>query len=375
MGHTDTERWFIKRGVPHFIASYTAREDVLTRATPFLVVVFLFSAASAADLDWPAWGIALAVIAGLGLLLSAWMIINRARGRPRLARPDSIGGVEVAVFLFVPVALPLVFGGDLAGAGITFLTLLGLLLLAYIVTSYGLISLSLWAVRQTFRTLGQTARLFTRSLPLLLLGFMFLFINAEAWQAAGQLDRALLVVAGLVFAFLASLFLVTQIPREMDGLDQFGSWSDVTEWADDAPVAGVTPATGDAPSPPPLALRERGDVFLVFLVSQGLRLVLVSSLVGLFFVLLGLLVIQPETILLWIGEPPDVLIDLRVANTTFTLTEELLQVSAFLAAFAALYFSVYTTTDQTLRKDFFEDTVAELRQNLAVRALYRQSTP
>jgi hypothetical protein len=54
-----------------------------------------------------------------------------------------------------------------------------------------------------------------------------------------------------------------------------------------------------------------------------------------------------------------------------TLTEELLQVSGFLAAFAGVYFSVYTTTDQNLRSDFFEDTVTEMKQNLAVRAIYR----
>jgi len=42
-------------------------------------------------------------------------------------------------------------------------------------------------------------------------------------------------------------------------------------------------------------------------------------------------------------------------------------------AFAGVYFSVYTTTDVTLRSEFFEDTVAELRQNLAVRAIYLKS--
>ena len=179
-GRDATERWFISRGVPHFIAGYSATEDVLTRATPFLVLVFLFSSVSAIDLDWPRWGIALAVIAGLAVLLGVWGLINRARDRRPLARPNRIGGTEIGVFLFVPVILPLVFGGDLTGAGITFITLLGLLLLAYIVTAYGLISLTIWAAKQTLRTLGQTARLFTRSLPLLLLGFQQFLIADRA---------------------------------------------------------------------------------------------------------------------------------------------------------------------------------------------------
>ncbi len=365
-----TERWFIRRGVPHFIESYSATEDVLTRAAPFLVVVFLISAASAADLDWPWWGITLAVVAGLGLLLSVWMLINRMRGRPRLARPDSIGTVEISVFLVVPTLLPVLFGADFTGAALTFGTLLVLLLLAYGVTSYGLIPLSLWALRQALRTLGQTARLFTRSLPLLLLGFMFLFINAEAWQSAGQLDRPLLLVVAGVFAALAAVFLITQIPRELHAINEFASWADITSCAADAPAPDPPQATAP-PQPPPLAFRERGDVFLVFFVSQSLRLALVSGLVGLFFILIGLLIIQPDTISLWTGDPPEVVLELTVAGTALTLSEELLQVSLFLGAFAAVYFSVYATTDQTLRADLFEDTVAELRQNLAVRALYR----
>ena len=100
-------------------------------------------------------------------------------------------------------------------------------------------------------------------------------------------------------------------------------------------------------------------------------MVVVSSLVGVLYVTIGLLIIQPETITLWTQQQPGVLVDFTVAGAAMTLTEELVQVSVFLAAFAAVYFSVYTTTDSTLREEFFEDTVAEARQNLAVRALYR----
>ena len=116
------ERWFIKRGVPHFIHGYSASEDVLTRALPGLVVAFLFSAVAAIDLEWPWWGITLAIIGGLSLLVAAWAGINTMRGRPRWALPDSVGSVEIAVFLLVPVFLPLIFGGDLSGAGLTFVT-------------------------------------------------------------------------------------------------------------------------------------------------------------------------------------------------------------------------------------------------------------
>lgn len=368
----ETERWFVRRGVPHFITAYNASEDVLTRAVPALTLVFLFSAISAVDLDWPTWGIVLASAGGLLVLVTAWMVLNRIRGRKLLATPERIGRVEIGLFLGVPTLLPLLFGGDITGSAITFVSLVVILLIIYVATSYGLVSLSVWAIKQMGLTLGQTVRLFARSLPLLLLGFMFIFINAEAWQSAGQLDLSLLVAVAALFAFLAAVFLISQIPREMDSLNTFESWNEVVRWSDDAPVDTSRFDRHAEPDPPPLALRERGNLFLVFFISQGFRLALVSSLVGLFFVVLGLLIIRPETITLWIEERPDAVWEFAVAGIDMTLTRELIQVSTFLAAFAAVYFSVYTITDRTLRSEFFEDTIAEARQNVAVRAIYRQ---
>ncbi len=106
-------------------------------------------------------------------------------------------------------------------------------------------------------------------------------------------------------------------------------------------------------------------------ISQGFRLVLVSGLVGLFFVVLGVLIIQPDTITLWTQQPVDVFWEFSIGGTDFVVSRELLRVSGFLSGFAAVYFSVYTVTDATLRHEFFEDTAAEMRQNLAVRVLYR----
>jgi hypothetical protein len=52
------------------------------------------------------------------------------------------------------------------------------------------------------------------------------------------------------------------------------------------------------------------------------------------------------------------------------VTAELLRVSGFLAAFAVVYFSVYTTTESSLRDEFYEDIITEVPQNLAVSARY-----
>lgn len=365
----DTEHWFIDRGVPHFIDSYSASEDVLTRALPFLILVFLFSSISAVDLDWPAWRIIGASLTGLLLLLLMWAGINRLRGiRPLLRRPERVGLVEIAVFLGVPALLPIIFGWDWKGAVITLATQAVILGLVYAVTSYGLIAISWWVAGQLLHSLGQTLRLFTRTLPLLLIGFMFLFINAEAWQSAGLLDTPLLLAAGGLFAGLAGLFLGTQVPKEIRNLNMFNSWDEVQTLCEDAP--GVSASGDTAPAPPPLTRREQGNLWLLVFVSQAFRLVIVSVLIGGFFVGLGLLIIQPETVALWTTVAPTVLWETTLFGIDLQLSAELLRVSGFLASFAAVYFSVHTTTESALREDFYQDIISEARQNLAVRARY-----
>src|SRR5690606_17668150 len=37
----EVERWFLQRGIPHFIHGYRATEDVFTRALPVLLLVIL----------------------------------------------------------------------------------------------------------------------------------------------------------------------------------------------------------------------------------------------------------------------------------------------------------------------------------------------
>ena len=95
-----------------------------------------------------------------------------------------------------------------------------------------------------------------------------------------------------------------------------------------------------------------------------------SLLIGAFFVGLGMLIIQADTVTLWTTDAPDVLWDTTLFGIDVLVSAELLRVSGFLAAFALVYFAVYTTTESALRDEFYEDITDEVRQNLAVRARY-----
>ena len=59
----------------------------------------------------------------------------------------------------------------------------------------------------------------TRALPLLLLFVTFLFINAEAWQLASNLDGGVLWLTVLLFAAMAVVFLLVRLPEELDSSD------------------------------------------------------------------------------------------------------------------------------------------------------------
>jgi MFS family permease len=366
-----TEQWLTRRGVPHFIADYNAAEDVLTRALPILTLAFLFSAVSGIDLDWSGVAIAFAIAAGFVVLLGAWAGLNRLRGRRPLERPRRVGAVEIGAFLLVPAALPLVFGGDGKGALITLAIQAFVLGVVYVATSYSVVTVARWGVGQLFRSIRQTVALFARGLPLLLLGFMFLFINAEAWQAAGRLEQELLFAVFGLFALLGTLFVATQIPRELRRTTSFSSWEEVTMRSAESPLSHLTPPAPSPPEPPPLSRREWGNLGFVVLVGQGLRILLVSVLVGAFFVAFGLLIIRPDTITQWTGTAPTTWWhSFRWFGVSVQLSRELVQVAGFLAAFAGLYFSVYTITDPTFRSEFYDDIVEEARDTLAVRALY-----
>jgi hypothetical protein len=59
----EVERWFLSRGLPHFIEDYSASRDVFTRALPALILVLLLEMLGALNFAWPWW---LNLVVGLG---------------------------------------------------------------------------------------------------------------------------------------------------------------------------------------------------------------------------------------------------------------------------------------------------------------------
>ncbi len=148
---TSYERRFRRAGLPLFIEEYSASEDVFTRAAPLLALVFVGEMLGAIDLDWSIWANLGAAVGGLALLLAGFAVLNRLRRRPALALPEHVGVPELAAFVLLPAALPLIFGGQLTSAIVTAVANLALLGLLYAIIGYGLVYVVLLGGRAAVR--------------------------------------------------------------------------------------------------------------------------------------------------------------------------------------------------------------------------------
>lgn len=367
-----TERWFIRQGLPHFIDDYSVTGDVLTRALPFLLLVFVLEAFNTFSDTRRGWAEVAPFLVGLAVLVVTAVLVNRLRGRRPFQRPDRVGGVEIAVFLLVPPILPALLHDDrlVDSLGILVANLV-ILLVAYVVTSYGLVPMTRWGVRQLAGQLGDLANVMARALPLLLIFSALLFLTTEIWQVCSSLGAPFFVVTALIPFVAGTLFLLLRVPEELDAVAHFDHWEGVRDLAVGSPLGEVDlMGLDDPPHAAPLERRAWLNVGLVLVVSQSVQILLVSVVVGVFYVGFGLFAISESVTRAWTVGSVDVLARFEVFGNQAVLSTQLLKVAAFIAAFSGLQFTVSAITDSTYRREFFERAVRGVRQGLAVRALY-----
>lgn len=257
------------------------------------------------------------------------------------------------------------------GTGVaTALTVAGAVLFGYAVTRLHAGSIVRWAGRRTFRSLGLLFPLVTRALPLLLLFVTFLFINAEVWQVAATLDGSVMWLTVALFLAITIGFLLVRLPEELEVFDKALDTDRVVAGTKGTPLEGfwkpVDDAAVDRAADETLAGLQKANLVLVLLVTQLVQVLLLSLAVFAFFVVFGLLVMDPEVTLSWTDQP-----SLTAVPFFERANMELVQVSTFLAAFSGLYFTVYAVTDETYRTQFFSSIVRELERAVSARAAYR----
>jgi hypothetical protein len=374
------ERWFVRRGLPHLIDDYTATDDIFTRMAPFLAgVVFLEFFLAFGD-RWTGWSQAVAFLGGIAALVGGVVLVNRIRGRRSFQLPDDIGVWELALYVVLPI-VPTVIGSqgsalDNAVSVVAFN--LVLLAVGYVVTSWALIPMMRWSFGQVRRQVTDVANLAMKSLPTLLIFSAFIFINAEMWQVANDFTLPLFGMVMLLLAGIGGIFIFVSVRRLTVDLARFSAWGDVRPRCANTPVEEIIPADDEpAPDTPPLMRRAEWNVNLLLFVAQGIQVLLVSLVITTFYVVFGLLTVREETLLQWttVGEltyERDWAVDIAILGTDLILTRQLLLVALFIGMFSGLNFAVQVITDDTYREEFIADMTAEVRDALAVRAVYHR---
>lgn len=372
-----TENWFVHQGIPHFIDDFKASEDVWTRAVG--VLTFIFFAELFLTFGGEIEGIAQFGVFLLGLLVIVVAIglVNRWRGRSWFARPDTIGAGELALFVLVPPVLALL-GGHRDNGGFLLVVLVNIvvLIVLYLVVSWGLFAMARWGLEVMVHHLRAVLQLLGRTLPLMLLFSAFLFLNAEIWQVANNfsLPLFLVVLGGLVL--IGGSFLLGSLSGAIDELRTFQTWGEVGRELDDTPLAGFDVSCFDEElRRVPLSRAARRNLSLRLLVGLGAQVLLVALLIFVFYTGFGLLTVREDTLLQWTtrtfeNEGEIILTRFRIFGDEILLTKLHLIVSGFVAAFSGLQFAVSLVTDSAYREEFVAESNAEVREALAVRAVY-----
>ena len=159
-------------------------------------------------------------------------------------------------------------------------------------------------------------------------------------------------------------------------LARFEAWPEVRARCGGTPVAELVPSDDDpAPDAPTLSRRAEINVSLLLFVAQGIQIVLVSFVVTMFYVIFGLLTVREDTLGQWTTATEltferDWAVVFAVFGTDVIFTRQLLLVAAFIGLMSGLNFAVQIVTDQAYRSEFAEEMTSEVRDALAVRAVY-----
>lgn len=367
------EKWFVRRGLPNLIHNYQASTDVYTRAAPLLAAFWVFGLTGAFGDRFTGWYQVWAALAGALFLGAVAAGVNRLRGRQALQVPDRVGRIELAAFVLAPALLPVILDNSSIGIFISdIFEALAVLFVVRLVYGFGLLSIIVWALRHLAHQMSDIVGLMIRSLPLLLIFTMFLFMNAELWQVADGFTTPLFFAASGGLVLISALFVLIRLPTELENVARFDNAATVTSIVHDAD-APIRCQSADPDQTPDLSRTDRINVGVLALFTLGVQIALVMAIVGAFYLAFGLVTVRPDTIAQWTvggSDGIDRIIDLELFGAEIPLTSELLKVTGFLMAFTALQFTVSALTDQAYREEFFDDLISEIRQALAVRVEY-----
>jgi hypothetical protein len=342
----ELERGFRRDGLPNLIVDLSAAEDIFTRTIPFLATVFVVEIVNALDVD-AGWTNLLLALGGAVVLIGAFGLLNVVRGRRFLSIPQRVGVPELVAFVMLPALLPVVFSGQLLFGFNTVVVNVAIVILAYLVVGFGLVSIVRWAGARLFPQLGASVTVLVRAVPLLLFFSLVTFFTAEIWQVFTGTGPATYWTAISLFVLLGMGFLSVRLPSVVRDVQADSYLGDV-----------------------PLRRPERLNLAVVALISESLQVLFVSAVVWLFYVVLGALLVSGEVRGEWLLQPNTVVWEIAWFGERVQVTSALLRVATGVAAFAGLYYAVTILVDSAYRDQFVDALGDELRGTFERRSEY-----
>ncbi|XVV00420.1 hypothetical protein ACQPW3_23605 [Actinosynnema sp. CA-248983] len=366
-----TENWFVRDGTPTMTVNYGFRTHVLPRMLPALGLVTLASLVWLVPLR-SAGGQRWALLAGVLLAtLVTWVALRLfVRRLPRLSRGATMA--VLAVYAVMPVAVPLLQlavddtvtppGGGAVGLLGFVIFFAAVFVGTMLATTYGLGTLLRRAVRHAVNDLANSVRLLGRALPAMLFVTLFLFFTGELWQAMNNLGWFRVSLVVLLFSAITVLAAAARLRDEIGRVEQDLRPDRLAAACEGTPLASVE--ITEPLSATPLNGRQNRNLLLMLATRQLVQAAVVGLALFAFFLVLGLIVVTPETAEQWIGGTPassKILPGLPVA---------LLRNATLFAAFGSMYFAITSMSDADHRQQFFAPIIDEVERTLAVRAVY-----
>ncbi len=358
------------------IEGYSFTRDVLPRMLPTLSLVTVASLAWLLPLKAAGSQGRMLLGAVLAATLAAWAAIRVfVRRLPRFSHTVTVA--ILATYAAMPVAVPLLQlalddtitppGGNglgLLGFALFFATVFGATFLA---TTYGFGALMRRAIRHSVYDLRNSMHLLGRALPPMLLVTLFLFFTGELWQAMNRLTWSRLAFVIALFVGVTVLAAAVRLRDEIGRVEQDLSLPVLSKACQGTPLASV-PIDELIPhgslDPVPLNGRQSRNLLLMLATRQLVQAIVVGVALFSFFIVLGLIMVTPETAEQWIGAVP-------VQSTLLPgVPVALLRNATLFAAFGSMYFTVTSMSDADHRQQFFAPIIDEVERTLAVHAVY-----
>lgn len=340
------ERYFRRRGLPTLIEDYSATEDVLTRAWPWLGVLFAIQVTRSLATSWKPGLAAVVLVASVAAVLAMWIGGNRRAGRSLFSAPARVGWWSAAVFVIVPSLMRInsAVGVYPALRHVAF----NVCVCAFVVgvIGWGLAQTLAWALLKILSDLWDQLVIVFRQTAAIFLFCFLIFFTQEFWQFVTFSSYRRIELLLQLLGAIAILTVLVGAPRFIASLQEALLEEDER-----------------------LTRLQRSNLTILFIVRQLLQLALIFVVSAALFATVSVLTISSEMYKTWDLHPET--IDTFVYDgETYLLTDSGLYIALLLALVATVNFAVATMSSSEGREIFLEGVEDEVGEVFRRRRRY-----